>query len=174
MTPVEFAAQVRKATKQKASTLSDADIVALANPAKNELAGLLAKRDLKANYFILPRYGTVNNGREINLGPLDPDTVPNSGTLLNHIVSVDVAIEADNMENPVFVRALADTFRRWGVSRRVARPFAPPPEPTLTHRGCGRRSTCQCNPPSALSHPILCPTLVGWPTQARFWLEWGI
>lgn len=54
LTPLKFANAIRRHTKQTSATLSDADILLLANPIKDRFAEKIAAHDPKGNYFVVP------------------------------------------------------------------------------------------------------------------------
>lgn len=113
MTPLKFASKIRKDTKQSVMSLPDADILLLANPIKDSIAELIAGRDLKGNYFIIPTlFDFVAGQREY----AQPDDV------LDHIFSIEVAFTAtlDSFSQTQFVKALPDDFSKWNVSRTEA------------------------------------------------------
>lgn len=110
MTALKFANKIRTYTKQTSTSLTDADILLLANPIKDSLAELIATRDIKGNYFILPTLGDlVANQREYAW----PDDV------LDHIYSVEVAFSSttDSFGQLKYVQAFPDDYRRLGLSR---------------------------------------------------------
>lgn len=106
MTPLKFANKIRKYTKQDSNSLTDTDILLLANPAKDEIAQILAERDIKGNYFIVPTvFDFTANQREY----AQPDDV------LDHIFSVEFAF---NQNSPIeYTLCTPDDFRRFGVGR---------------------------------------------------------
>lgn len=111
MTALQFANKIRTYTKQNSSSLADADILSLANPLKDQLAELIATRDIKGNYFILPSLvDFVAGQREYPL----PDDV------LDHIFSVEIAFTSttDSFGEIQYVMATKDDFRKTGLARR--------------------------------------------------------
>ena len=97
-------------TKQNQTSLTTAQILPSVNDAKNELMNLLAGRDIKGNYFILPSIANLIAGqREYALPP----------DVLNHIYTVEVAFSSttDAYGGLPYVQAFPDDFRRLGLSR---------------------------------------------------------
>lgn len=81
----------------------------LANPIKDSISELIATRDIKGNYFVLPTLANlIANQREYPW----PDDV------LGHIYSVEVAF---SQLSPIpYVLAFPDDFRRLGLARTEA------------------------------------------------------
>lgn len=113
MTPAGLANSVRFKSKTTSTTFSDADILAIANPAKDELCALIAERDIKGNYFILPALSDLTAGQREYAVPDD---------VLNSIYSVEFAFSntADAFSQLSYILSLPDDFRRWRVSRSEA------------------------------------------------------
>ena len=110
MNALQLATKIRSYTKQSSTSLSDATLLPMVNDAKNEMSELIAARDIKGNYFILPTLGNLNaNQREYSF----PDDV------LDHIFSVEVAFSnaTDNFGQLHYVLAFPDDFRRFGLAR---------------------------------------------------------
>lgn len=109
MTPLAFANKIRSYTKQNITSLSDSEILLLANPIKDSIAELIATRDIKGNYFILPSITDLIAGqREYALPP----------EVLDHIFSFEVAFSQDT---PIpYVLGFPDDFRRLGLARTEA------------------------------------------------------
>src|ERR1035437_3552248 len=103
MTLLKFANKIRSYCKQSLTSLTDADILLLANPIKDSMAELIATRDIKGNYFVIPTLcDLVANQREYAW----PDDV------LDHIFSLEVAF---SQATPIpYVLAFPDDFRRIG------------------------------------------------------------
>lgn len=81
----------------------------MVNQAKDELAALVAERDIKGNYFIVPSTDNlVADQREYAF----PDD------LLSHLFSVELAFTSTSPLN--YKLALPDDFRRWGAGRTEA------------------------------------------------------
>ena len=109
MTPLIFANKIRSYTKQSTTSLTDADILLLANPIKDSMAELIASRDIKGNYFVIPTLVDLVAGqREYAL----PDDV------LDHLYSIEVAFS--QLVPIPYVLAFPDDFRRLGLSRTEA------------------------------------------------------
>lgn len=93
MTPVQFAALVRYKTKTNSTTFTDADILALANPFKDEIAAKIQER--RPEVWNMPAVGTlVADQREYSF----PDDV------LNRLVYVELDLDDDGkyvLANPV-------------------------------------------------------------------------
>lgn len=113
MTRAQLAQLIRKKTKQSSTSLADAELLPLVNDAKNELSELIAARDLKGNYFIIPS--------TVNLTALQreyafPDDV------LDHIFSIEVAFSntVDSFGQLPYVQAFPDDYRRLGLARTEA------------------------------------------------------
>src|SRR5690242_8604114 len=110
MTAKKFANKIRTYTKQTSTSLVDADILLLANPIKDQLSELIASRDIKGNYFIIPALLDLTAGqREYAL----PDDI------LDHLYSVEVAFSntTDTFGDLAYQMAWKDDFRRWRTSR---------------------------------------------------------
>lgn len=109
MTKLGLATKVRAATKQSSTSLTDADLLLLANDAKNELAVRIAERDIKGNYFIVPSLLTLTaNQREY----------PWDAGVLSHIYSLEIAFSST--APLAYVLATPDDFRRHGIGRTEA------------------------------------------------------
>jgi len=110
MTRLAFATKIRNFTKQDVNSLTDATLLTLANPIKDHLAELIASRDIKGNYFILPALDNlIANQREYAF----PDDV------LDHIYSVEAAFSntVDSFGQLPYVQCFPDDYRRLGLAR---------------------------------------------------------
>lgn len=66
MNGINFAAYIRKQTRTTSATLSNSDLLAYANKAKDEIAGAIIQKD--ENYFLVPEVtNLVANQREYSL-----------------------------------------------------------------------------------------------------------
>lgn len=110
MTPLNFASKIRKDTKQTTTSLTDSDILLLANPIKDSLSDLIAQRDIGGNYFVIPTLLNLTaSQREYAL----PDDV------LDHIYSLEIAFTntLNSFSEIQYILSNHDDFRKWGVSR---------------------------------------------------------
>jgi hypothetical protein len=113
MTAYTFAKTIRKYTKQNSTTLPDADILLLCNPLMDDLAELIAARDIKGNYFMVPATTNLLAGQREYAFPDD---------VLDHMFSIEIAFsnQTNSFGDLPFVRAFPDDFRRLGVARTEA------------------------------------------------------
>ena len=113
MTAFQLAQKIRSYTKQTSVSLPDATLLPMVNDAKNEMAELIASRDIKGNFFIVPSLtNLIANQREYAF----PDDQ------LNHIFSIEVAFSSttDTFGQLPYVAAFPDDFRRLGLARTEA------------------------------------------------------
>lgn len=88
MTSTEFATLVRLYTSTNSSSFTDAEILALANPIKDEIAAEITKRN--EDYFMMRFYRNLEAGvREYGM----PDEI------LNHIKYVQAKLDGSNLEH---------------------------------------------------------------------------
>ena len=113
MTRLNFANLIRSYTKQTSISLVDSDILLLANPVKDDLAELIASRDIKGNYFILPTLDNLIAGQREYAFPDD---------MLDHMFSLEVAFsnKVDSQGQLPYVLARKDDFRRFNLARTEA------------------------------------------------------
>ena len=106
MNKTQLASRIRFLTKTTATTFTDADMLLFVNSVKDELSSLIATRDIKGNYFVIPSLDSlVANQREYAL----PDDV------LNHIYSIEASFET---ATPLAYKlCLPDDYRRHGLGR---------------------------------------------------------
>ena len=110
MTRYKLAQLIRSYTKQNATSLADADILLLINAEKDNLSELIASRDLKGNYFILPTLDNLIAGQREYAQPDD---------VLDQIFSVEFAFSPtlNSFGELNYIKALPDNFERHKVSR---------------------------------------------------------
>ena len=110
MTPLGLATKVRNYTRQTSATLTDANLLLLLNPVKDEIANLISQRDNTGNLFIVPSLDDlVANQREYAF-PAD---------VLNHLYSVELAFATASPLAYVLARPEPD-FYNWGYARTEA------------------------------------------------------
>lgn len=106
MTILKLFNKIRTYTKQSSTSLTDADILLLVNPLKDEIAEQIATNDIKGNYFILPSLDDLIADQREYAWPDD---------VLDHIYSVEFAF---NQNSPIeYTLATPDDFRKFGVGR---------------------------------------------------------
>lgn len=106
MTKTSLATRIRFLTKTTATTFTDADMLLLANSVKDEISSLIADRDIKGNYFIIPATDNlIADQREYAF----PDDVLNS--LFSIEASFTIATPLD------YKLCLPDDFRRHAIGR---------------------------------------------------------
>ena len=109
MTKTQLAIRVRFYTKTTSNTFLDSDLLLFANSVKDELASLIAERDIKGNYFIVPSTDNlVADQREYAW----PDDV------LNSIYSIEASFTTATPLS--YVLCHPDDFRRLGIGRTEA------------------------------------------------------
>lgn len=113
MTALQLANKVRSYTKQNVTTLTDAALLLILNDAKNEMAELIASRDIKGNYFIVPALDNLLAGQREYAFPDDQ---------LNHIYSLEVSFSnvTDGFGQLPYVLCFPDDYRRLGLARTEA------------------------------------------------------
>lgn len=110
MTPLKFANKIRSYTRQSSTTLTDADILLLVNPIKDDLAEMISQRDMKGNYFIIPATEALVAGQREYAWADDQ---------LDHMFSIEFAFTnvLDSFSGIQYIKALPDNFNKWGVAR---------------------------------------------------------
>lgn len=93
MTGVNLADKIRKATKQNSASLTDADILLLVNPAKDELAELIAQHN--EQMFVMTSLASLVASTIAAREYSFPDDV------LNSLVTVEVALDPNQPTNYV-------------------------------------------------------------------------
>lgn len=110
---MQLATKIRLYTKQSMTSLTDATLLPMVNDAMNEMAELIAARDIKSNYFVLPATDNLIAGQREYAFP---------DFLLDTMFFLEVAFsnQVNSFGELPYVRALPDDFRRLGVSRTEA------------------------------------------------------
>ena len=106
MTILKLANKIRTYTKQTSTSLTDANLLLLINPAKDELSELVASRDIKGNYFILPATNNLTADQREYAFPDD---------ILDHIFSVEASFTTATPLD--YKLCLPDDFRRHGIGK---------------------------------------------------------
>ena len=83
------------------------------NDCKNEISALIAERDIKGNYFIVPAIDNLVAGQREYAFPDD---------VLNSLYSIEFAFTntLDSFSGIQYILALPDDFRKWGQARTEA------------------------------------------------------